>query len=109
MTTKTKTRKAPAKANLDFDGMNIKIDVEKQREIWGTTFTSVQTAMRFCNFDHVKAKAAVRGMIETDDTLVDEAGSHWAESIEYLESVIAMMKAASARLELSEKRAKETP
>jgi hypothetical protein len=45
----------PAKRLLDFDGMGIKIDVDEQRENWGTTFTSVQTALRFCNLDYVEA------------------------------------------------------
>jgi hypothetical protein len=110
MTTKPKTRTEPAKDALGFDGMNIEINVEKQRKNWGATFTSVQTAMRFCNFDHIEATAAVRDWNETDEpdeSLVGELGSDWADRIEYLKSAIAIMEAACARLELSRRRAKE--
>jgi hypothetical protein len=91
---------------LAFDGMGIKIDVEVQRESWATTFMSVQTALRFCNFDHVKAEEMARNSIDEDGGwFVDESGSRWAESIDYLEEVVLMMKAAVARLEISEDRA----
>jgi len=81
----------------------IKIDVEKQRKSWASTFASVQMALRFCNLDHVKAEKAARAFIDAD--ILDETGSHWVESIEYLESIVATMKAALARLEVSEARA----
>jgi hypothetical protein len=93
----------PAKGPLDFDGMGIKIDVEEQREIWATTFTSVQTVLRFCNLDHVEAEKTVHKFIDFD--ILDETGSRWTESVEYLESIVATMKAALARLEVSEDRA----
>jgi hypothetical protein len=93
----------PAKGLLDFDGMGIKIDIEKQRESWATTFTSAQTALRFCNLDHVEAGKTTRKMIDSD--ILDETGSRWAESVEYLESIVATMKAALVRLEISEDRA----
>jgi len=64
---------APAKGLLDFDGMGIKIDVEKQREEWRTTFTDVQTAVRFCNLDHVEAGKTVRKFIDSD--ILDETGT----------------------------------
>jgi hypothetical protein len=86
----------------DFDGMGIKIDVEKQRESWATTFTSVQTTLRFCNLDHVEAGKTTRKMIGSD--ILDETGSHWAESAEYLESIVATMKAPLVRLEISDDR-----
>jgi hypothetical protein len=82
--------------------MGIKIDVEKQRESWATTFTSVQTTLRFCNLDHVEAGKTTRKMIGSD--ILDETGSHWAESVEYLESIVATMKAPLVRLEISEDR-----
>jgi hypothetical protein len=87
---------------LDFAGMGIKIDVEDQRESWETTFTSVQTALRFCNLDHAEAEAAARYFSE--DGIIDEIGSDWAESIDYLEAIVETMKAACIRLEISEKR-----
>jgi hypothetical protein len=93
----------PAKGLLDFDGMGIKIDVEEQREIWGTTFMNMQTALRFCNLDHVEAEKMVRKFIDLD--ILDETGSRWTESVEYLESIVATMKAALVRLEVSEDRA----
>ena len=93
----------PPKGLLDFDGMGIKIDVDEQRENWGTTFTCVQTALRFCNLDHVEAGKTVRKMINSD--ILDETGSRWTESVEYLESIVATMKAALVRLEVSEDRA----
>jgi hypothetical protein len=43
----------PAKGPLDFDGMGIKIDVEQQRDDFNALFTSVQTALRFCNLGYV--------------------------------------------------------
>jgi hypothetical protein len=93
----------PARGLLDFDGMGIKIDVEKERENWGATFTSVQTALRFCNLDYVEAGKMVRKFIDLD--ILDETGSRWTESVEYLESIVATMKAALVRLEVSEDRA----
>jgi hypothetical protein len=93
----------PAKGLLDFDGMGIKIDVEEQRENWGTTFTSVQIALRFCNLNYVEAGKMVREFIDAD--ILDETGVRWTESVEYLESIVATMKAALARLEASEDRA----
>jgi hypothetical protein len=93
----------PAKGLLDFDGMGIKIDVDEQRENWGTTFTSVQTVLRFCNLDYVEAEKMVRKFIDLD--ILDETGSRWTESVEYLESIVATMKAALVRLEISEDRA----
>src|ERR1700730_7784641 len=93
----------PAKGLLDFDGMGIKIDVEKERESWAATFTSVQTALRFCNLDYVEAGKMVRKFIDLD--ILDETGSRWTESVEYLESIVATMKAALVRLEVSEDRA----
>ena len=93
----------PAKGLLDFDGMGIKIDVDEQRENWGTTFTSVQTVLRFCNLDYVEAEKMVRKFIDLD--ILDETGSRWTESVEYLESIVATMKAALARLKVSEDRA----
>jgi hypothetical protein len=91
------SRKSP----LDFDGMGIKIDVEKQCESWDSAFTSVQTALRFCNFDHVEAEKAA--LVDSD--ILDEMGAHWAESVEYLRSIVATMKAALVRLEISKDRA----
>jgi hypothetical protein len=92
-----------AKGLLDFDGMSIKIDVEQQRESWAATFTSVQTALRFCNLDHVEARKMVLKLIDLD--ILDETGVRWVESVEYLESIVATLKAALARLEVSEDRA----
>jgi hypothetical protein len=91
------------KGLLDFDGMGIKIDVEEQRKNWGAAFTDVQTAARFCNLDHVEAGKTTRKMIDSD--ILDETGSRWAESVEYLESIVEIMKAALVRLEVSEDRA----
>ena len=93
----------PAKGLLDFDGMGIKIDVGEQRKIFDELFTCVQTALRFCNLDYVEAGKIVRKFI--DSNILDETGSRWTESVEYLESTVAMMKAALARLEVSEDRA----
>ena len=93
----------PAKRLLDFDGMGIKIDVEQQRDDFNALFTSVQTALRFCNLDYVEAGKAVRTFIDLD--ILDETGVRWTESVEYLESIVATMKAALARLEVSEDRA----
>jgi hypothetical protein len=95
----------PAKGLLDFDGMSIKFDVEKQRESWASTFMGVQTALQFCSFGHVKAEETARNSLDEDGGwLIDKLGSHWAESVEYLEAVVAIMKAALARLEISEDR-----
>jgi hypothetical protein len=93
----------PAKGPLDFDGMGIEIDVEEQRENWATTFMHVQTALRFCNLDYVEAEKMVRKFTDLD--ILDETGSRWTDSVEYLESIVATMKAALARLEVSEDRA----
>jgi hypothetical protein len=93
----------PAKGLLDFDGMGIKIDVDEQRKNWGAAFTDVQTAARFCNLDYVEAGKTVQKFIDAD--ILDETGSRWTESVEYLESIVAIMKAALARLEASEDRA----
>src|ERR1700736_1981740 len=92
-----------AKGLLDFDGMGIKIDVEQQRDDFNALFPSVQTALRFCNLDYVEAGRRVRELIDAD--ILDETGSRWTESVEYLESIVATMKAALARLEVSEDRA----
>jgi hypothetical protein len=83
--------------------MGIKIDVEKERKNWGATFTDVQIALRFCNLDYVEAGKMVRKFIDAD--ILDETGSRWTESVEYLESIVTMMKAALVRLEVSEDRA----
>jgi len=88
---------------LDFDGMGIKIDVEQQRKSWDTTFTVVQTALRFCNLDYAEAGKAVREFIDAD--ILDETGSRWLESVEYLEVIVETMKAALVLLEVSEDRA----
>jgi hypothetical protein len=91
------------KGLLDFDGMGIKIDVEEQRANWSATFTKVQTALRFCNLDYVGAEKVVREFIDAD--ILDETGVRWTESVEYLESIVATIKAALVRLEVSEDRA----
>ena len=93
----------PAKGLLDFDGMGIKIDVEEQRENWAAAFLDVQTAVRFCNLDYVEAGKVVRKFIDAD--ILDETGSRWLGSVEYLESIVSIMKAALVRLEVSEDRA----
>ena len=93
----------PPKGPLNFDGMGIKIDVEKERESWAATFTSVQTAVRFCNLDYAEAGKTVRNFIDAD--ILDETGSCWLESVEFLEAVVEIMKAALVRLEVSEDRA----
>jgi hypothetical protein len=96
----------PAKGLLDFDGMGIKIDVEEQRKSWNLTFRSVQIAPGFCNLDHVKAEEMARNSLDEDGGwFIDETGSRWAESIDYLEEAVSMMKAAVARLEVSRDRA----
>ncbi len=96
----------PTKGLLDFAGMGIKIDVEEQRKLFDALFTSVQTALRFCNFDHVKAEEMARNSPDEDGGgFIDEMGSRWAESVEYLEEAVSMMKAALVRLEVSEDRA----
>jgi hypothetical protein len=51
----------------------------------------------------VDAGKLVRKVI--DAGILDEKGSRWAESVEYLESIVATMKSALARLEVSEDRA----
>jgi hypothetical protein len=56
----------PAKGLLDFDGMGIEINVEKQRKDWAATFFCVQTAVRFCNFGHVKAEEIARDSLDED-------------------------------------------
>ena len=95
----------PAKDPLAFDGMGMKIDIEQQRESWSTTFIIVQTAARFCNFNHVKAEETVRNSLAKDGGwFIDKADSNWADTIDYLEAVIAIMKAALARLEISKDR-----
>ncbi|MDQ6868826.1 MAG: hypothetical protein M3178_10635 [Pseudomonadota bacterium] len=93
----------PAKGLLDFDGMGIEIDVKQQNDDFNALFTSVQLALRFCNLDYVEAGKMVRKFIDAD--LLDETGSRWAESVEYLEAIVATMKAALVRLEVSEDRA----
>jgi hypothetical protein len=94
------------KDTLDFDGMGIKIDVGAQRELFEALFMSVQTALRFCNFDHVKAEEMARNSLDEDGGwFIAESGSRWAESIDYFEEVSSIMKAAIARLEISEDRA----
>jgi hypothetical protein len=96
----------PAKGLLDFDGMGIKIDVEKQRKDWAATLFCVQTALSFCNMDHAEAEKIARDSLDEDGgSFIDETGSNWAESVEYLEAIVAIMKAALARLEISEDRA----
>ena len=55
-----------AKGLLDFDGMGIKIDVEQQRGDFNALFTSVQTALRFCNLDYVEAGKMVRKFIDAE-------------------------------------------
>ena len=73
-----------AKDPLAFDGMGIEINVEEQRESWAATFMSVQTALRFCNFDHVKAEEMARDLIDEDGGwFIDESGSRWTESVEF--------------------------
>jgi hypothetical protein len=49
----------------------------------------------------VEAGRTAREFIDADIL----AGSDWAESVEYLEATVAIMKAALARLEASEDRA----
>lgn len=88
---------------LAFDGMGIKIDVAKQRETFDTLFTDVQIALRFCNLDYVKAEEAARKLI--DAGFLEETGSRLADSVDYLEATVEIMKAALARLEASEDRA----
>jgi hypothetical protein len=96
----------PARGLLDFDGMDIKIDVDEQRENWGATFTDVQIALRFCNLDYVEAEEMARNSLDEDGGwFIDETGSRWTESVEHLESIVATMKAALVRLEVSEDRA----
>ena len=63
----------------------------------------MQTALRFCNLDHVEAEKMARAFIDAD--ILDETGVRWTESVEYLESIVATMKAALVRLEVSEDRA----
>ena len=63
----------------------------------------VQMALRFCNLDYVEAGKMVRKFIDAD--ILDETGSRWLESVEFLESIVATMNAALARLEVSEDRA----
>jgi hypothetical protein len=99
----------PAKGLLAFDGMGIKIDVEKQRESWAAAFVDVQTALRFCNFDHVKAEEIARNSLGEDGWFIDESRSRWAENVEYLESIVAITKAALTRLKISEDRALARP
>jgi hypothetical protein len=96
----------PQAKPLAFDGMGIKIDVEQQRDDFSALFTDVQTALRFCNFDHVKAEEMARNSLDEDGGwFIGESGSRWTESVEYLESIVATMKAALVRLEVSEDRA----
>ena len=92
----------PANWPLDFDGMGIKIDIKKQGESWDAAFMIVQFALRFCNMDYVEAGKTVR-TFEADE--LDALRSDWTETVEYLESIVAIMKAALARLEASEGRA----
>jgi hypothetical protein len=75
------------KDTLDFDGMDVKIDVEEQRESWDLTFRSVQIALGFCNLDHVKAEKAVRGLLGHGD-LADRVGADLEESIRYLKGAV---------------------
>jgi hypothetical protein len=48
-------------------------------------------------------KPEARAFIDAD--ILDETGSQWADTIDYLEATIAIMKAALVRLEVSEDRA----
>jgi hypothetical protein len=76
----------PAKGLLDFDGIGIKIDVEKQRKYWSAAFADVQTAVHFCNLNYVEAEEMVREFIAAD--ILDPAGSHWTDTVEYLEAIV---------------------
>jgi hypothetical protein len=91
------------KGPLDFDGMGIEIDVEEQRKNWNATFTSAQTALRFCNLDHVKAVETVRKCLDAD--VLDEMIADWRDAIGFLGAAIAIMKAADYRAEISKDRA----
>jgi hypothetical protein len=96
----------PAKGLLDFDGIGIKTDVGKQRKNWAAVFIDLQFALRFCNMDHAEAEEIARDSLDEDGGwLIDKLGSDWTESVEYLEAVVAIMKAALARLQISEDRA----
>jgi hypothetical protein len=54
----------------------------------------------------VKAEEMVRNSLDEDGGwFINETGSRWAESVEYLELIITTMKAALVRLEVSEDRA----
>ncbi|MGH6846448.1 MAG: hypothetical protein ACREC0_03100 [Methylocella sp.] len=86
----------------EFEGIDTKIDVEKQRQNWNAMFTSAQFALRFCNFDHVEAEAAVRRTLDaSDDHVFNAMADDRADDIERLETLAAIMKEAGARLAIS--------
>ena len=51
----------------------------------------------------MEAGKTTRKTINSD--ILDETGSHWAESVEYLKLIVATMKAPLVRLKISEDRA----
>ncbi|MGH6794293.1 MAG: hypothetical protein ACREDD_05150 [Methylocella sp.] len=82
-----------------------KIDVEKHRESWAAIFTSAQLALRFCNFDHIEAEAAVRRALDAgDDDQLDIMSANWEDDVKRLEALIAIMKEARMRAAVSKNR-----
>jgi hypothetical protein len=94
----------PPKGLLDFEGMGIEIDVKQQRKLFDALFMSVQTALRFCNLDHVKAEEMARGWLGQGD-LADRVGAELEESVRYLKGAVQVVEIGIARVEVSNDRA----
>jgi hypothetical protein len=95
-----------AKDPLDFDGIAIKFDIEKQLATWAAIFASIQFAVRFCSFNHVEAEKTVDGLLDRGDAgLLDNMSADWMDDIGRLEAIIAIMKSAAARVDISKDRA----
>jgi hypothetical protein len=96
----------PAKGLLDFDGIDIKLDIKQQRENWAALFASMQFAVRFCSFNYVEAEKTVREFLDGGEgDMLDRMVSDWADHIGRLEALTAIMKSAAARVEISKDRA----
>lgn len=87
-----------------FGAVGINIDIEQLRSDWASIFLSMEIALRLCDFDHLEAEKLLRA-IDASNGFLDKTAADLANSIYCLEALIAMMNAATARLEILKARA----
>jgi hypothetical protein len=103
-----KTKRQPAdNAALEFAPIDIELDIARDQAQWDALFVTMQASLRFCQFDHLQAQAAMARTLENGFEDAERIITTTEERIEFMKSALAIVEAGHARMLIGLERAVE--